>query len=325
MDAVATYNPSSSPVPSYSPHKIQESPAKKKVGVVQKEEVGNATIYLANCIDAFQKLSDNSIDFIATDPPYFLDGMDNEWSDKNLKKKEAHAGAIQGLPIGMKFDPLQGKRLEEFFYNVSKEAIRVLKPGGFMVSFSQGRLFHRIAVAAEDAGFEIRDMLAWEHNGGQGKAFTQNHFVQKMKLPNAEKESIIRKLQNRKTPQLRPKFEAILMAQKPKQGTFVDNWLKWRTGLISTEFESSQTTILNYKKSHQRKKIDHMTVKPLDLMERLVEIFSTPRQVVLDPFMGSGTTGVAALRRGRRFIGFEIERKYFRIAEKRLKNYEKAG
>lgn len=280
-------------------------------------------MYLADCLDAFQKIANNSVDFIATDPPYFLDGMGSDWSDKELKKKEARAGAIRGLPVGMKFDPEQGKRLEEFFFNVSKEAVRVLKPGGFMVSFSQGRLFHRIAVAAEDAGFEVRDMLAWEHNGGQGKAFTQTHFVKKMKIPKEEKESIIKKLQDRKTPQLRPKFEAILLAQKPKQGTFVENWLKWKTGLIKADFETQQTTIFNYKKSHMRKEIDHMTIKPVDLMSRLIEVFSTKKQTVLDPFMGSGTTGVAALKTGRKFIGFEIEEKYFKIAEKRLKNYEK--
>lgn len=325
VDRVATYKPNSTHSQPYSPHKIQKLSTQRKIGNVQKEEVGEAMIYLADYIDAFQKIADNSVDFIATDPPYFLEGMGTEWSDIELKKKQARAGAIQGLPVGMKFDPLQGKRLEEFFYNVSKEAVRVLKPGGFMVSFSQGRLFHRIAVAAEDAGFEVRDMLAWEHNGGQGKAFTQNHFVRKMKITNTEKETIIKKLQNRKTPQLRPKFEAILLVQKPKEGTFVKNWLKWKTGLIQPDFETQQTTIFNYKKSHTRKEIDHMTVKPLGLMERLIEVFSTPRQVVLDPFMGSGTTGVAALRKGRRFIGFEIEKKYFRIAEQRLKNYEKTG
>lgn len=325
VGAVSTHKSDSFSAPPYSPHKIPKLSNPKKVGDAQKEEIGEAVVYLADCIDAFQKITDNSVDFIATDPPYFLDGMGDEWSDVELKKKEARAGAIRGLPVGMKFDPLQGKRLEKFFYNVSKEAARVLKPGGFMVSFSQGRLFHRIAVAAEDAGFEVRDMLVWEHNGGQGKAFTQSHFVQKMKIPNTEKEAIIKKLQQRKTPQLRPKFEAMLLAQKPKQGTFVENWLKWGTGLIQPNFETQQTTIFNYKKSHTRKEIDHMTVKPLDLMERLIEVFSIPRQVVLDPFMGSGTTGVAALRKGRKFIGFEIEKKYFRIAEKRLKNYEKAG
>ncbi len=301
-------------------HKGQE---KDKELSLNKIICGDATMFHADCSKAFKLLAKNSIDLIATDPPYFLDGMDDEWSDRKLKSKAAKAGAIRGLPVGMKFDPAQGKKLQEFFVRVSVEALRVLKPGGFMVVFSQGRLFHRIAVAAEDAGFEIRDMLIWEHNGGQGKAFTQNHFVKKMKISDEKKRAIIERLQGRKTPQLRPKFEAILLAQKPRDGTFVENWLRWRTGLVEIDFQSQQSTIFNYKKPNMRKLIDHMTIKPLDLMERLVQVFSVPGQTVLDPFTGSGTTGVAALRNDRKFIGFEIEKKYFNIAVSRLKNHEK--
>jgi site-specific DNA-methyltransferase (adenine-specific) len=61
-----------------------------------------------------------------------------------------------------------------------------------------------------------------------------------------------------------------------------------------------------------------MTVKPIDLMQRLIEVFSMTGQTVLDPFMGTGTTGIAALVSGRKFIGFEIEKKYFDIAAQRL-------
>jgi site-specific DNA-methyltransferase (adenine-specific) len=287
-----------------------------------KKEIKNASIYLADCLDAFKNVADNSIDFIATDPPYFLDGMDDKWSNNKLREKESKAGAIKGLPVGMKFDISQGKRLGCFFYKVSNESVRVLKPGGFLVSFSQGRLYHHIAMALEDAGFEIRDMLIWEHNGGQGKAFTQNHFIKKMKLSDSEKESIILKLQNRKTPQLRPKFECIVLAQKPKEGTFVRNWLKWKTGLIRTDFETQQSTVFNYKKPNMREKIGHMTIKPVELMERLISIFTISGQIVLDPFMGSGTTGVAALKTNRKFLGFEIDREYFKIAENRLISYK---
>lgn len=294
-----------------------------KITVRHMERIRDATIYNADCLVAFRELSDNSVDLIATDPPYFLDGMDNDWSHQNLKKKQSRAKAIGGLPVGMKFDPEQGKRLEKFFEQVSRESLRVLKPGGFLISFSQGRLYHRLSIAAENAGFEVRDMLVWEHGGGQGKAFTQDHFVKKMNLPVDEQESIITKLQNRKTPQLRPKFEAILLAQKPKNGTFVNNWLKWNTGLIKTDFDVQQTTIFKYNKPNKRKTIDHMTVKPVDLMERLIEVFSIPGQVVLDPFLGSGTTGVAALRTNRKFIGFEIDKNYFDISKKRLQDYEK--
>ncbi len=286
------------------------------------KKIHNATIYNEDCLKAFSGLSDNSIDLIATDPPYFLDGMDDKWSEKNLRKKQSKASTIGGLPVGMKFDPKQGLRLQKFFEKVAKEMLRVLKPGGFLISFSQGRLYHRIAVAVEDVGFEVRDMLIWEHGGGQGKAFTQNHFVNKMKISSQEKNKIIQKLQNRKTPQLRPKFEPILLAQKPKDGTFVKNWLKWETGLIKTDFDMQQTTIFEYKKPRKEKIINHMTVKPIDLMGQLINVFSIENQIVLDPFMGSGTTGVSALRTNRKFLGFELEEKYFNMSYNRLKNYK---
>ena len=283
-----------------------------------QKTIGNADIYLADCLVGLKNLASHSVDFVATDPPYFLDGMGDEWSDRDLKEKEAKGGAVRGLPVGMKFDPRQGQRLEKFFEQVSREVLRVLKPGGFMVSFSQGRLYHRLAIAAEDAGFEVRDLLIWEHDGGQGKAFTQNHFVKRMRMTAEEKEKIIQKLQGRKTPQLRPKFEAMLLAQKPKEGTFVENWMRWRTGLIQTDFEMQQTTVFPFKKYHKTEKIDHMTIKPIDLMQRLMEVFSMTGQTVLDPFMGTGTTGIAALASKRKFIGFEIEKKYFDIAAQRL-------
>ncbi|MCP4566513.1 MAG: site-specific DNA-methyltransferase [FCB group bacterium] len=63
---------------------------------------------------------------------------------------------------------------------------------------------------------------------------------------------------------------------------------------------------------------DHPTVKPQRLMERLVHIHTQPGMTICDPFMGSGTTGVAALELGRNFIGIELDEKYFKIAQKRI-------
>jgi len=64
----------------------------------------------------------------------------------------------------------------------------------------------------------------------------------------------------------------------------------------------------------------HPTVKPLALMEYLVKLVSRERQVVLDPFMGSGTTGMACVNTGRDFIGIEIDEDYFKIAQARIES-----
>ena len=65
----------------------------------------------------------------------------------------------------------------------------------------------------------------------------------------------------------------------------------------------------------------HPTVKPVKLMEYLIKLVTPPEGIVLDPFLGSGTTAIAALNTGRYFIGIEKEKKYFDIAKKRIANH----
>ncbi len=66
-----------------------------------------------------------------------------------------------------------------------------------------------------------------------------------------------------------------------------------------------------------------MTVKPIDLMERLIEVFTIEGQTVLDPFLGSGTTAIASLNIGRKFVGFEIEKKYVEMSIRRIKKNDR--
>ena len=68
-----------------------------------------------------------------------------------------------------------------------------------------------------------------------------------------------------------------------------------------------------------KKLYGHPTIKPLDIIEKLIRNSSDVGQVILDPFMGSGTTGVAAANLKRKFIGIELSNKYFRVARKRLR------
>jgi site-specific DNA-methyltransferase (adenine-specific) len=76
------------------------------------------------------------------------------------------------------------------------------------------------------------------------------------------------------------------------------------------------------KPTSQERTINHMTLKPVKLIEYLTLIFSKENQVILDPFMGSGTTGIACLNTDRKFIGIEINDYYFSLAENRLKKHE---
>lgn len=274
-------------------------------------------------LNKLKALPDNSIDCAITDPPYFIDGMSDKWDVSNLEKKASRAGVVQSLPVGMKFDKNQGIALQQFMSEISKEIYRILKPGGFYLSFSQGRLYHRMAVAIEDCGFEIRDLLVWKREG-QGKAFSQDHFVKKMDISEEEKASIIKNLNGRKTPQLKTQSEPIVLAQKPKEGTFVENWLKYEVGLVdvsvSLDGKFPGTVMCVEKPKGEERMFAHMTLKPVRLMEHLIKIFSREGAIILDPFMGSGTTGEAAINTGRAFVGIELSDKYFNMAKGRLRS-----
>ena len=261
-----------------------------------------------DCRVGMKSIEDGTISLVLTDPPYFIDGMDDGWDNSRLRSR-IKPGVIGGLPIGMKFDKSQGRNLYKFLLPIAQDWMRVLKPGGFALCFSQPRLVHHTTMALEDAGFEIRDMLAWRHEG-QPKAFKQEHFIRRRNLPQAVKEQMIKELEGRKTPQLKPQMELIVLAQAPREGTYADNWLQHRAGLIDTSnplVNPSQFpgTVIPVPKTRERS--GHMTAKPVDLLRHLIRIFCAKGEeaIVLDSFTGSGSTGVAARLEGRGFIGFE--------------------
>jgi site-specific DNA-methyltransferase (adenine-specific) len=277
-------------------------------------------VHFGDCLPFIKTLKDNSIDMILTDPPYFLKNLDNNWSPINLQKKKSNSH-IAKLPIGMKFDPKQGKKFRDFMYKLSQELYRVLKPGGFFISFSSVRLYHNMTSGIEDAGFHIRDSIAWTFSVSQVKAFRQNHIIDKdKKLTDQEKENLKEKLKNHRTPQLKSNFEMACVAMKPIEGRFIDNIQKWGTGLIYIDPNSKfPLNVMRFEKPNavERKDNPHPTVKPVALMENLIDIFCPENGTVLDPFLGSGTCLIAALNKKRNCIGAEINKEYIDIIKKR--------
>ncbi len=275
-------------------------------------------IYNIDCLDGMKRIQDSSIECAITDPPYFINKMDNNWDKDDINKSKAKAGVIGGLPVGMKFDAKQGENLEEYMTIVANELSRVLKPGSFCLVFSQARLSHRMANAFENVGFEIRDMLFWKRKS-QPKAFSQNHFVRRMNISNREKEEIIKKLDNRKTPQLMQEVEIVILCQKPRDGTFVNNWLKYGVGLIDTDFQDRfPSTVMEFERDSN---INHITPKPVQLIKYLLKIFTKEGDLVIDPFMGSGTTAIACIDTNRNYIGFELDEGYHSMAQKRISEH----
>ena len=285
-----------------------------------REQISEVRLCPGDCREILVNMDANSAQLVVSDPPYFLDGLDNGWRKGN---PAANSGAIGGLPIGMKFDPVQGKKLQAFLAPIVSQLYRVLVPGAFMLLFSAPRLAHRMALAAECAGFEIRDQFVWRfHAKAQFKAFTQNHFVERRTdMTDQEKTVAIKKLGGRRTPQLRPQFEAIICAQKPKIGTFVDNWLSFEAGLIDAKQTLNgnvPSTVMEVEKPAKEHFNDHLTPKPVKLCEHLIRVFSAKRQTVVDPFVGSGTTCIAARNVGRSSIGIDVNPNYIEIAKRRL-------
>ena len=297
--------------------------------------------------DAFgflPKLKANSIDMVLTDPPYFLDKMDHNWSTKKVKSPKKPY-AVKHLPAGMKFDKNQGKVFYSWYLKISKELFRVLKPGGFFFSFSSPRLYHRMTCAIDDAGFEIRDCFIWLYTQNQPKAMSLHHFINKMNKPKEEKKKINAIFRQWKTPQVKSCHEPIAMAQKPVEGTYLTNSMKYNVSLINTKikqglqknmFASNIMTseYINEKidrfflveKPKEKEKgsfNNHKTVKPLTLFKYLISLTTKPGSTILDPFIGSGTTAVACRELGRKFIGVEINKQYIDIADQRLNNLKK--
>lgn len=281
-------------------------------------------IHCEDCLIGMSRIPDQSIDICITDPPYFIDGMGDQWDKAKLDEKTKKAGVIKSMPVGMKFDPKQGLAFEAFMRKVAPEVYRVLKPGAFFVCFSQARLYHRLGVAVEDSGFELRDMLGWTYSG-QAKAFSLDHIIHKDgTLTDAEKTARIAAIGGRKTPQLRPCIEPMVLAQKPKDGTFADNWMAHGTGLVDTtasldeKFPGNLMPVSKPGATEKGEGNEHLTVKPVILIEHLLRLFSTEGQLMLDPFSGSGSHAIAARNLGRRFVGFEKNPEYHAISLQRL-------
>jgi site-specific DNA-methyltransferase (adenine-specific) len=297
----------------------------------------SVTVIHGDCILELEKMENNSIDCVITDPPYFLDKLDDKWCQKNIENdiKNSH---IKHLPKGMKFDKKQVKNLYDYYLILSKILFEKMKPGSYFLSFSSPRLYHAIAMSCEVAGFEIRDMINWTYTQSMPKGMSVSHIINKMKIPESQKLSLIEEYKNFKTPQIKSCFEPICVAMKPLgKVTFIQNELNFNTGLLDFSqkvgksldkvpanvvtseelfLEAYDKNFLIPKPTKKEKGSEntHITVKPVALMEHLIKIFSKKGSTIVDPFLGSGTTAIACKNTERNCIGIEINKKYYDIS-----------
>lgn len=257
-------------------------------------------------LDWLKQSKDNSVDAVITDPPYGLHHLDREFD--TLQNTPKSGGARKGSKGGgMKWDANQNKKLSKFLLPFFNESLRILKPGSFCVVFSQGRLLLGVLSALEEAGFEIREQFFWKKPTA---------------LPNQQSPN----RKNSKKPVLTDRVilgpgkhvETFVVAQKPREGTYANNWNKWGTGLVDPKEATS--TVWEYSSASKKEKqgLTHLTIKPLALMKRIVRVFSKSKDIIVDPFSGSGTTGVACLYEDREYVGIELSHDFYLESLNRL-------
>lgn len=272
-------------------------------------------------------LEKESIDLFLSDIPYGIclddwDVLHNNTNSALLGTSPAQNGKSgfkrRGKPINgwSSADKNIGKEYEQWCYNWASLVFPIMKEGASAFVFGARRTLHRVINAFENSGFLLKDVLAWKKASAHHRAQRLNNVLENRGLEKEMKEWKGWRLGN-----LAPIYEPIAWFFKPYKITITDNILKNKVGAINVEDckinGTSPTNLLEFGYTKHETRI-HEAQKPLALIEFLIKLTTKEKQIVLDPFMGSGTTAVAALKLDRQFIGFEINREYYEKSLERL-------
>jgi DNA modification methylase len=294
---------------------------------------GDALTVLAN-------LPENSVDSVVCDPPYGISFGAQPW--------DSFGG--DGSP---------SKAFEGWTRSWAVEAARMLKPGGHVVAFGAPRTFHRLVVGIEEAGLEVRDTLVWIFAQGlpksrrlpEGRATTLKPAYEPILLARKPLEgNTATNLEKWGTGALNIEAAGIgaerfwpanvALSHSPDcPAGMIDNGNSGPSRLFycakasRAEREAGCETLPRHpvalytgKRSSPRLVGNlHPTVKPVSLMRWLVRLIVPAGGTVLDPFTGSGSTGVAAVLENRMFVGIERESRYVDIACARLTHWAEKG
>lgn len=243
------------------------------------------TLLTGDCIDILKTLPYNSVDACVTDPPYGIGFMGQQWDqpgEYGSKRRNGKPGvhnrvanydhrqtrAREGAMEAGLYDlsPSAMRTFQSWCETWAVECLRVLKPGGHMLAFGGTRTWHRLACAVEDAGFEIRDSIAWLYGSGFPKSLDVSKAIDKAAgaerevvdtIPDrwAGKGNVLQRSQQAEAESvnitapatdaakqwqgwgtaLKPAFEPIVVARKPLQGTVAANVLAYGTGALNVD------------------------------------------------------------------------------------------
>lgn len=288
------------------------------------------TLLNADSTKELHQLTPESVDLVLTDIPYGIDLADWDVLHSNTnsalggqspaQKKMGSGFKRRGKPINgwSQADLDRPREYQQWCLSWVAPLLRALKPGASAFVFGGRRTIHRALVAFEDAGFLLRDMLAWKKTAGHFRAQSLSKLYERQGNKDAACQWAGWRLGN-----LAPLFEPVAWLFKPYRigGTIAQNVLEHGVGAMNIDacrYEGKvPSNILNYDFEKGERGL-HDAQKPTSLLRFLITLTTNEGQTVLDPFMGSGSTGVAACQLGRRFIGIEIDRDFCRAAQDRL-------
>ena len=251
-----------------------------------------------NCINGMKNLPENCIDLIIADPPYNLSDSGNWGIDGNSR--------LQGMggKWNITHETWDNMSLNDYItFSLSwlTETKRILKPTGSMWIFGTYHNIGIINVVCQMLGIEIINEIIWYKRNSfpnlSGRRLTASH------------ENILWTHSGEKIRNYYFDYDY------SKNGDFFDDKLKILGKQMRTVWDLS-----NNKKPEELKYGKHPTQKPIKILTRLIKLSSCPGDVVLAPFAGSGSECIAAKMTGRQYIGFEIEKCYCDIAQKRLQD-----
>ena len=289
------------------------------------------TITLGDCLDYIPQLSNNSIDLFLSDIPYgiSLDDWDVLHDNTNsalLGKSPAQTGKSgfkrRGKPINgwAQADRNIGLEYQTWCQQWATSLYPKMKAGSFLFVFGARRTIHRAINAFEDSGFLLKDILAWKKPSAHHRAQRVSIVLERRGLSEEAEKWAGWRLGN-----LAPIWEPIAWFMKPYTigGTITDNLLENEVGAINIAAcqvnGTSPTNMLAFGFEKHETRL-HEAQKPLGLIQYLIKLTTQENQVILDPFMGSGTTAVAAKILNRSFIGFEANPEFQRQSLARIEN-----
>lgn len=299
----------------------------------------------ADALLMLAKLPTHSVDAIVTDPPYGIGISGEAWDGSDIR----HAAGKDGERLS------SAEAFERWTSVWATECLRVLKPGGHLLAFGAPRTFHRLVAGIEDSGLQVRDQLLWMYGSGMPKSRRLPGGLGTALKPAFEPILLARAPLDGTTPQ---NLEAWGTGALNIEAARVGPQRYWPANialshgpdcpaeLVDTPGTGSSRLFYCPKTSRAEREAGceqlparlaalytgrsrkprvlsniHPTVKPLKLMRWLVKLVTPPDGLVLDPFAGSGSTGVSAVLEGRQFLGIEREGQYVDVACARLTHW----